>query len=176
MYGRPGYATGLLPEAGGSPAPTVSLEDTNITDINRRAARREVFEDRYMILWQFYDMDHRLAMAFEVLELAGTDGETGQVLFQLADGVCSLEPVEDIDSAEVFLEGSVKWDGCSNWKFNDGDCMLHFCGYQHATSLGRMMARMYEITQAEMGAFDANCADMPKTIEGATARSQLLIA
>ncbi len=27
-----------------------------------------------------------------------------------------------------FIEGHIKWDGCSNWMQAEKDCMLHFCG------------------------------------------------
>jgi hypothetical protein len=65
----------------------------------------------------------------------------------------------DFDAAEPFLTGFIKWDGCSNWDFHSRDCMIHFCGRKHATSIGRLMDRLYQIASERMEHYDAEIAD-----------------
>lgn len=56
---------------------------------------------------------------------------------------------EDCD--EVFLSGSVKWDGCSNFKFDEQDrCMLHCCTRQHMANIGILLVRVHELAEAVM--------------------------
>lgn len=60
----------------------------------------------------------------------------------------------NFDEVETFVTGSIKWDGCSNWDFNTGDCMKHFCGRCGAMGLGRLMDRLYTIAQENMPEVD----------------------
>lgn len=54
---------------------------------------------------------------------------------------------------ESFLHGYVKWDGCSNWHFDEQDrIMLHFCGVKRATDIGELFRRIYQIALAEFEA------------------------
>lgn len=40
----------------------------------------------------------------------------------------SPDTVDSLDRAEIYLSGTIKWDGCSNWDFDgSGGCALHFC-------------------------------------------------
>lgn len=36
-------------------------------------------------------------------------------------------PMSEIDGAEMAAHGSVKWDGCANWAFDNGNTMIHHC-------------------------------------------------
>lgn len=65
----------------------------------------------------------------------------------------------DFDVAEPFLTGFIKWDGCSNWDFHTDDCLRHFCGKVHATSIGRLMDRLYQIASERVESYDAETAD-----------------
>lgn len=50
-----------------------------------------------------------------------------------------------IENADVFMSGHIKWDGCSNIKFDEQDrCMLHFCGKKDAMKIGELMERLYD--------------------------------
>lgn len=52
----------------------------------------------------------------------------------------------DIDSADVYLSGSIKWDGCSNWHFDaQDDAMLHFCSRKEAGDIGELLRRLYDL-------------------------------
>lgn len=70
--------------------------------------------------------------------------------------------VPEIDDAKVFFSGSIKWDGCSNWDFFEGDkegIMQHFCERKQAMNFGELFSRLYDlgrdlIPNADEGAFD----------------------
>lgn len=51
-----------------------------------------------------------------------------------------------VEDAEVFLEGFVKWDKCSNWLFKDNqqDMMLHFCDRQTLINIGTLLGRLHD--------------------------------
>lgn len=52
-----------------------------------------------------------------------------------------------LDEEEFIIEGSLKWDGCSNWNFKSQDCWFHCCTreelekYTHILQLGYDMAK-----------------------------------
>lgn len=50
-----------------------------------------------------------------------------------------------------FLNGFVKWDGCSNWTFGDPDCMMHFCELSECESIGPLMRELYTKAAELMG-------------------------
>jgi hypothetical protein len=84
---------------------------------------------------------------FEVYEITGmafTDsaGVSHPPSFDVNE---ELAATEDMREADVFLHGSVKWDGCSNWMFDEQDrCMLHFCEKESAANIGVLFTRLYE--------------------------------
>ena len=52
---------------------------------------------------------------------------------------------ESIQEAELYLHGEVKWDGCSNWHFDEQDrVMLHGCARQDVLRFGEVMAACYD--------------------------------
>jgi hypothetical protein len=58
-----------------------------------------------------------------------------------AEAPCTPDGVPSLEAAEAYLSGSVKWDGCSNWHFDEQDrCMLHGCSREHLVRFGEMMA------------------------------------
>jgi|HubBroStandDraft_2_1064218.scaffolds.fasta_scaffold141923_3 hypothetical protein len=131
-----------------------------VPEINRTIAQQEHFED-YMIVYDFI-WSNDVVLSFLVFQITGTD-ESGKPLFETDDANYS----ENLLEANVFLHGDIKWDGCSNWYFDEQDnVMLHFCGVKSASSLGRLMERMYDITAAKMSKFERDLADMPPLLEG----------
>jgi len=55
--------------------------------------------------------------------------------------------IEDLENAERFLSGHVKWDGCSNLCIDecyDGSKM-HFCGKSDATKIGVLLGAIYDL-------------------------------
>lgn len=46
---------------------------------------------------------------------------------------------------ELFMDGSIKWDGCSNWKFEHPNSYpLHFCGKGRALDFAKMIEQLYQ--------------------------------
>lgn len=54
---------------------------------------------------------------------------------------------EKTEEAEVFLDGAIRFDGCSNWDFNNVTGATHFCGKDDAISLGRLMEYLYNLAE-----------------------------
>jgi hypothetical protein len=84
---------------------------------------------------------------FKAYQVTGVDGNGGAPLFgDMSNATTNLS------EAPVFIHGSVKWDGCSNWHFDEQDkAMLHFCGPEDAAEVGQLLARMYEIARELLG-------------------------
>lgn len=57
------------------------------------------------------------------------------------------QTVAELEKAEVYLHGSVKWDGCSNWHFDEQDrAMLHGCHRKDLTRYGEILAACWDWT------------------------------
>lgn len=99
---------------------------------------------------------------FIVKEIAGetvSPPPEGLWLYTVKDAVCNMDTTTVFNDGETFLHGSIKWDGCSNWDFHTSEVMAHFCGRQGATSIGRLMDRMYQITKERLRTYDVDCAE-----------------
>lgn len=59
-----------------------------------------------------------------------------------------LLPEEGPDDGDkpTYLNGFVKWDGCSNWMLDrqSDDCMFHACSREDLTRIGEVMARCWD--------------------------------
>lgn len=131
--------------------------------IDRTVAQQDRFED-WLILSEFI-AGHDSVLDFMVFQVTGQYAD-GKPSFEVADDP-ACDSTADLVEAQVFLQGAIKWDGCSNWHFDEQDnCMLHFCGARQASGIGRLMERMYDIAAARMPTFDRGLADMPPLIEG----------
>lgn len=56
---------------------------------------------------------------------------------------------QKLEEAEIFLKGTVKWDGCSNWLFPD-EC-VHGCSREDLSRIGEVMAYCYDWTDRLIG-------------------------
>lgn len=68
-----------------------------------------------------------------------------------------MGPTLDKAESEIELEGSVKWDGCSNWDFHPGDkgvmegtdnqlrFMKHFCEREQMVQWGELLGRLWDM-------------------------------
>ena len=62
-------------------------------------------------------------------------------LWHRAGSPCHPDSVESLELAQPYLHGYVKWDGCSNWYFDEQDrCMLHGCSRSDIQRFGDVMA------------------------------------
>lgn len=78
-------------------------------------------------------------------------GETGEAMFEGADdGSFPMAGwTNDPNEASVFMSGYVKWDGCSDIRFDEQDrCMLHFCGRKQASRIGLLIGEVYKIAES----------------------------
>jgi hypothetical protein len=83
---------------------------------------------------------------YKIYEIVANDFD-GKPLFQRAGSHFHPDPVERLDEAEVYLEGSVKWDGCSNWNLDDPSGGLrHFCSREQLENVGKILAACYDLT------------------------------
>ena len=61
----------------------------------------------------------------------------------------------EADKAAVYLHGEVKWDGCSNWYFDECDrCMLHKCDRDTLKVFSELMLRCWDHTSQSLENFD----------------------
>ncbi len=68
--------------------------------------------------------------------------------FQKKGSPSSPDYEPDLQKAEMYLEGSIRFDGCSNLRFlREG--YLHFCGKADAIRIGDIMKQLYTMA-AEM--------------------------
>lgn len=76
--------------------------------------------------------------------------------FQRGGGYASPDPVASIDEAERFLDGSVKWDGCSNMSFDaiKNGVNLHFCSRADAKAIGELLAACYDLAAEWMPQYE----------------------
>lgn len=78
------------------------------------------------------------------IELVGNDGRP---LWHKAGAPCSPCPVKTLEEAEPYLHGTVKWDGCSNWHFDEQErVMLHCCSREELLRFSEVMARCWDWT------------------------------
>lgn len=133
------------------------------TGFNFNIARSETFEDMYVI---YHAPFGEYAEEFVVFKIECYD-EAGVPHFWEGGTSSNFPGTPDPSLAEPALSGSIKWDGCSNWDFHCEDGMIHYCGVKMATSIGRLMERLYDIAAAAMGdKFDRELAGMPPLIDG----------
>lgn len=99
--------------------------------------------------------ENRVFVSFKVLDVKGLT-EHGEPLY---------EPTEDAPEnpdgytdttdplhAEPYLHGSVKWDGCSDWRFDEQDnCMLHGCSRADVQRFGDVLGRCWDLAGEMMG-------------------------
>lgn len=97
---------------------------------------------------------HSHQVDFKVYEVEGLESPN-KPLFHKKDADTYPDPVESIDDAEVYLHGAVKWDGCSNWHFDEQDrVMLHACDRSKLLAFGDVMAKCWDWAKEIMPNFD----------------------
>ena len=90
---------------------------------------------------------------FRVYEIIGWQDSVQ--LFNRKGYTSSPDPVEDIEDAQIFLHGHIKWDGCSNWHFDEQDSvMLHFCSKKQGEDIGKLFSQLYKIAEENISNWD----------------------
>lgn len=51
------------------------------------------------------------------------------------------------ERAQVFVSGSIKFDGCADFQFDEqeGDCNLHTCSKQDLINIGVLLGRLHDM-------------------------------
>jgi hypothetical protein len=89
------------------------------------------------------------AVCYKVYEVVG-EHQDGSFVFHKEEGDIHPNVVQTIEDATPYLDGSVKWDGCSNWTvgYNDSRAyLMHFCSREQLENLGKVMARCWDLTR-----------------------------
>lgn len=73
---------------------------------------------------------------YQIETLDETDGNHGYV--------AGIGNTTDLTKAQIMIEGFVKWDHCSNFKFIGGNYPFHFCSKQQAENIGVLLSRIYD--------------------------------
>lgn len=84
----------------------------------------------------------RFSVSFKVwrCDQCGNEGVTAGAKALLIDSCNGL--MDEKSDDELFLDGHVKWDGCSNFHFPDS--CYHFCRVKDAAAVGVLLQRLYE--------------------------------
>lgn len=76
-----------------------------------------------------------------------TKGVADVPMWHKAGSDDSGDVVATLAESEIYASGSVKWDGCSDWKFDEQDrCMLHGCTKDDLLNLGKILAECWDWT------------------------------
>lgn len=96
-------------------------------------------------------------ICYQCVATTERDGQT-VILYEAEGSTCSGNHVETLEGAEVFLEGSIKWDGCADLRFSPtescGAGYFHFCGRKSAARLGTLINQLYDLAQQRMPGWD----------------------
>lgn len=88
------------------------------------------------------------------------EGENGQYdvpIYALDGAIKSGDDTNDLEKAQVFLAGHIKWDGCMDIRFPEQDtCMLHFCGRKDAARVGKLIDRLFDIAKQLLTSWDGD--------------------
>lgn len=102
----------------------------------------------------FYHMVNDAVMRFFVLEVIRPDWDNGALYYEsnTEDKDCETT---DPDKAGAMLNGSVKWDGCSDMDIGFGiSYRNHFCGLEDAKIIGQMIDKVYELAELNISGWD----------------------
>ncbi len=87
-----------------------------------------------------------MSVYYTIYDHEGKDLE-GNFLYHEAGATCNPSPVDNLDEAEPYLHGIVKWDGCSDWHFDEQDrVMLHGCSREDVVRFGMIIGECWDWT------------------------------
>lgn len=117
-----------------------------IADVPCRKVVEHYPDKWYTVVAEVYEY----RVNFKVYHISGLrDGIT--VGWPPIGSVCGGDWTDNIDNAEVYLHGRVKWDGCSDWHFDEQDrVMLHQCDRSGLVEMGEIMAICWDLAKREI--------------------------
>lgn len=90
---------------------------------------------------------------FDVYDIMAEDTE-GVIFYEGIDGSGADDKMtQDITKANKYINGTVKWDGCSHIYFGDKEGYIHLCGSRDFIRIGNILKKVYERCY-EIGKFD----------------------
>lgn len=98
------------------------------------------------------------SVSYIVFQTLGVDEQGVRWWIKDRDGIFGM--TSNIDEADVYLHGFVKWDGCSNWYFDEQDhAMIHFCGRRGMKRVSDLLFACFDMTEELIpDKFDRNLA------------------
>ncbi len=101
----------------------------------------------------FYHAEEYCMNYFVVSVISITSG--GEHIYESGEDSENFDTY-DPDNALWQLRGWVKWDGCSDMDIGGtgGSYRNHFCGYDDAKKVGRMINAVYELAATKIEAWD----------------------
>lgn len=67
-------------------------------------------------------------------------------------GSSAFDPVATVEEAEPFAHGDVKWDGCSDWHFDECDRnMIHGCFRRDLVNVGLLLGECWDMAETILG-------------------------
>lgn len=102
--------------------------------------------------WPLLDHDQAYVIKFiarRIYECRDRDGRE-TVEYQDAEASSSPSPTPDRAKAEWHVQGSVKWDGCCDYKYNQETVMLHICGPADVEIESELLRVIYRVAHKAM--------------------------
>jgi hypothetical protein len=120
-------------------------------------------KDNEKIIYNFEDIGFSVIaepdshkVDYKVYQISGKNNEDQLIWCKDNDHGCSGF-CENLDEADLFLHGYVKWDGCSNWHFDEqDDVMIHFCERDQMENIGKILTKCYDLTKNLIGSWDGD--------------------
>lgn len=117
------------------------------------------------MITEFKDIGHTVNMTigksndcyvdFEVFEILGNEDGAESTFWKKGE-MSNFPGTTNIEEAEFFVKGFIKWDACAHFDFNN---MIHLCGPTSAKNLGILMTRLFDLAyemmpKADQGMFE----------------------
>lgn len=84
-----------------------------------------------------------------------TDIWNGNPVWERLDKDCYN--TNKLEEARVYLDGFIKWDGCSNWRFvQQTNVMLHFCSLKEMQNISDVFTRCWTMTEDLLPRFEGD--------------------
>ena len=84
---------------------------------------------------------------YKIYDVIGYDTADNEFVYERAGATDSMDTTKDLAEAQIFIQGHIKWDGCSNWSFDVQDeCMLHCCDRHDLERIGLILATCWDWT------------------------------
>lgn len=96
-----------------------------------------------------------VSVEFEIYEIvAHSQGDTDEFdvpFYEKKDAKGSEDMTQNIEEAQTFIRGIVKWDGCSHFYFGDNEGYIHLCGKFEIEKIAQVIKKVYEKCGELMG-------------------------